>query len=67
MWTLAGGIPRSTGLIGEAKAEDAKGFSFLQLSDSHIGFDKPANPNANGTLREAVAKVECPAATARPS
>jgi 3',5'-cyclic AMP phosphodiesterase CpdA len=65
LWTLSGGIPRSTGLIGEAKAEDAKAFSFLQLSDSHIGFDKPANPNANGTLVEAIAKVN--ALPTRPS
>ncbi|SDR49405.1 3',5'-cyclic AMP phosphodiesterase CpdA [Rhizobiales bacterium GAS113] len=65
LWTLAGGIPRSNGLIGEARAEDAKAFSFLQLSDSHIGFDKPANPNANGTLIEAISKVN--ALPARPS
>jgi 3',5'-cyclic AMP phosphodiesterase CpdA len=65
LWTLTGGIPTSSGLIGEAKAEDAKGFSFLQLSDSHIGFDKPANPHANDTLTEAVAKVN--ALPARPS
>ena len=66
LWTLAGGIPRSTGLIGEARAEeDAKGFSFLQLSDSHIGFDKPANPNASGTLVEAITKVS--ALPAKPS
>ena len=57
VWTLTGGIPTSTGLIGEAKAEDAKGFSFLQLSDSHIGFDKAANPHATDTLGEAITKV----------
>ena len=28
------------------------------MSDSHIGFDKEANPDALGTLREAVAKVK---------
>jgi len=28
------------------------------MSDSHIGFDKAANPDALGTLREAVAKVK---------
>jgi 3',5'-cyclic AMP phosphodiesterase CpdA len=65
LWTLSGGIPRSTGLIGEAKAQEAKAFSFLQLSDSHIGFDKPANPNANGTLVEAISKVN--ALPTRPS
>ena len=34
-----------------------KGLTFLQISDSHVGFDKPANPNALGTLEEAIAKV----------
>ena len=33
------------------------GFSFVQISDSHIGFNKPANPNPNATLREAIAKI----------
>ena len=37
---------------------EQKGFTFLQISDSHIGFDKPANPNANGTLEEAIARVK---------
>jgi 3',5'-cyclic AMP phosphodiesterase CpdA len=65
LWTLSGGIPRSSGLIGEAKAQESKAFSFLQISDSHIGFDKAANPNANGTLVEAIAKVN--ALPTRPS
>ena len=34
----------------------------MQISDSHIGFNKPANPDVNGTLNAAVAKVNlCPA------
>jgi 3',5'-cyclic-AMP phosphodiesterase len=45
-------------LIGEAVAAEPTGFTFLQMSDSHIGFDKAANPDALGTLREAVAKVK---------
>jgi 3',5'-cyclic AMP phosphodiesterase CpdA len=46
-------------LIGEAAAaEPTAGFTFLQMSDSHIGFDKAANPDALATLREAVAKVK---------
>src|SRR6202008_1054656 len=28
------------------------------ISDNHIGFDKPANPNASGTLEEAIAKAK---------
>ena len=31
--------------------------TFLQISDSHVGFDKPANPNALGTLEEAINKI----------
>jgi 3',5'-cyclic AMP phosphodiesterase CpdA len=59
LWTISGGVPHSVGLIGEAAAaEPATGFTFLQMSDSHIGFDKAANPDALGTLREAVAKVK---------
>jgi hypothetical protein len=31
--------------------------AFVQISDSHVAFDKPANPDALATLREAVAKI----------
>jgi 3',5'-cyclic-AMP phosphodiesterase len=55
VWTLSGGIPAAK-IIGEAQAAST-GFSFVQISDSHIGFDKPANPNVLGTLEEAIAKV----------
>ena len=55
VWTLAGGVPKSA-LLGSAQAAET-GFSFLQISDSHVGFDKPANPNALGTLQEAIGKV----------
>jgi len=65
LWTLSGGVPKSVGLVGEAFAADAKSFTFLQISDSHVGFDKPANPNALGTLQEAIAKVK--ALPTRPS
>ena len=59
LWTITGGVPHSVGLIGEAAAaEPTAGFTFLQMSDSHIGFDKAANPDALATLREAVAKVK---------
>ena len=57
LWTIAGGVPHSIGLIGEAGAAETRGLSFVQISDSHVGFDKPANPNARGTLEEAIAKV----------
>jgi 3',5'-cyclic AMP phosphodiesterase CpdA len=57
LWTIAGGVPHSLGIMGEAQAQEAKGLTFLQISDSHMGFDKPANPNARGTLEEAVGKI----------
>ncbi len=57
LWTVAGGVPRSLGLVGEAHAQAAGALTFLQISDSHVGFDKPANPNALGTLEEAINKV----------
>ena len=58
LWMMSGGVPVSSALLGEAQAAETKGFSFLQMSDSHIGFDKAANPDALGTLREAVTKVK---------
>jgi hypothetical protein len=57
LWTVSGGVPHSLGIMGEAAAAEAKGLTFLQISDSHVGFDKPANPNARGTLEEAIAKA----------
>jgi 3',5'-cyclic AMP phosphodiesterase CpdA len=57
LWTIAGGVPHSIGLIGEASAAEPRGLTFAQISDSHVGFDKPANPNARGTLEEAIAKI----------
>ncbi len=58
LWTIAGGVPRSLGIIGEAAAQEARDLTFLQISDSHIGFDfKTPYPNAAGTLDEAIAKV----------
>jgi len=57
LWTVAGGVPSSMGIIGEARAAEPSGLTFLQISDSHVGFDKPANPNAIGTLEEALNKI----------
>ena len=58
LWTMAGGVPRSVGLIDQAMAAESKGMTFLQISDSHMGFDKPANPNTKGTLEEAIARIK---------
>src|ERR1700733_10497500 len=55
VWTVAGGIPGS-GVIGEAEAA-ATGFSFAQVSDSHLGFNKPVNADVAGTFQEALGHV----------
>lgn len=57
LWTVTGGVPTSR-LIGSAQAQEATGLTFLQLSDSHVGFDKPANPHALDTLKEAVGLIK---------
>src|SRR5258708_4368571 len=59
LWTMAGGVPRSSSLLGLSapKAQAATGFTFLQISDSHIGFKAPANPNPMATLDEAIAMI----------
>ncbi len=54
LWSVAGGIPRSM-LIGDGEAVAATGsFSFMQISDSHIGFSAPPNPDTPGTLQAAI-------------
>ena len=35
-----------------------KGLSFIQISDTHVGFNKAANPDPVATLRETVARVK---------
>jgi hypothetical protein len=58
LWTVAGGIPRSTGLgFGEAANAATTAFSFVQISDSHIGFNKAPNPDSAGTFKEAIQQV----------
>ena len=56
VWSISGGILTSR-LIGSAEAAETKGFSFAQVSDSHLGFDKPVNTNVTGTFEEALKKV----------
>jgi len=60
LWTMTGGILRSQTLSrGSDAAALAAGtdLSFVQISDSHIGFNKEANKDVAATLREAVAKI----------
>ncbi|RZI43893.1 twin-arginine translocation signal domain-containing protein [Herbaspirillum sp. HC18] len=57
-----GGVVFVSGLAGWATAVQKAGarnddFYFVQLSDSHWGFEGPPNPDARGTLPKAVAEV----------
>jgi 3',5'-cyclic-AMP phosphodiesterase len=63
MWTLAGGVLKGAPLeqVGRMPMGGGAamgGLRFVQISDSHIGFDKPANTDVTGTLRAAVAKIK---------
>jgi 3',5'-cyclic AMP phosphodiesterase CpdA len=67
LWMMAGGVMKSYGmsqLIDRGTGKLKKGviippadFSFVQISDSHIGFSKPANPDVTGTLQATIEKV----------
>src|SRR5262247_2193092 len=65
LWFFARCLPASLGNIERPRRPRPKSFNFLQISDSHMGFDKPANPNTKGTLEEAIARVK--ALPAKPS
>jgi Icc protein len=57
VWSVSGGIPSSRLLAASPQAAEDSGFRFVQISDSHIGFNKPANPDVTGTLKAAVDKI----------
>jgi 3',5'-cyclic AMP phosphodiesterase CpdA len=59
LWVMKSGVLRAQPLgdSAMAAAKDAT-FSFVQISDSHIGFNKEANPDVAGTLRKALAMVK---------
>jgi 3',5'-cyclic-AMP phosphodiesterase len=57
IWTVSGGI-LSSRAFGQKAPGGAKGeLNFVQISDSHIGFNKPANPDVAATLQATVDKI----------
>ena len=63
VWTMAGGVLKGMPLEpaahhGMMAGSAGSGLRFVQISDSHIGFDKPANADVTATLREAIAKIK---------
>ena len=60
LWSVVGGVPGSRALgPGTAQAQAAgEGWSFVQISDTHIGFKGAANPDAMGTFEAALARIK---------
>ena len=54
VWTFNGGVPVSR-LFGAVSG--SADFSFVQISDSHIGFDKAANSDVTATCQAAIDKI----------
>src|SRR5580765_2639924 len=61
LWTLSGGIAGGALLPDAAAASRpgrSAGLSFVQISDSHLGFNRAANPDPAATLRATVAQIQ---------
>ena len=59
VWTLSGGVPVALGATrdGAPRTPEPNALSFVQISDTHIGFNKAANPDVVGSLRHAIAEI----------
>lgn len=57
LWGVGGGLPRAAGLGSAQAATLGAPLTFLQISDTHIGFNKAANPDVLATLRQSIALV----------
>jgi len=62
LWSMVGGVPASKLLAqtmksGSSAVGKSADFTFVQISDSHIGFNKGANPDVTGTLTKAIDKI----------
>jgi 3',5'-cyclic AMP phosphodiesterase CpdA len=59
VWTFAGGVPRALAARGDSPyaMPSTGGLTFVQISDTHIGFRKAANPDIEGSLRHAIADI----------
>jgi Icc protein len=58
VWTATGGVLSSRLVPAAAAADLASGdFSFVQISDTHVGFKGMANKDATLTLQQAIDKI----------
>src|SRR3954468_9344356 len=62
VWTLSSGVLKGTPLgqpaDGHGMSHAAGRLRLGPISDSHTGFDKPANTDVTATLRAAIAKIK---------
>jgi len=56
LWSVSGGVLSSQAFGQNAQTAEG-GLHFVQISDSHIGFNRPANPNVVSTLESAIGKI----------
>src|SRR6202163_1938610 len=70
LWRFIPGVPASrllaAGLVAGGPA-NAGSFSFFQISDSHIGFSKPANMDVTATLKAAIDKINVSQSKQKPA
>jgi hypothetical protein len=57
LWSVVGGVPRAYGKAADQDATRVSNFTFAQISDTHLGFHKEANPDVGGTLRRCIADL----------
>ncbi len=57
VWSMSGGVLSSCGIGPTATAATKADFSFVQISDSHIGFAKQPNKDVTATLQEAINRI----------
>jgi 3',5'-cyclic-AMP phosphodiesterase len=57
LWLMKGGVLRAQPLGHGATSVESASFSFVQISDSHIGFHKAPNMDVASTLRASLAMV----------
>jgi Icc protein len=66
VWTVSGGVLGCQRVVTPGSSNPAEStvapapttdFTFVQISDSHIGFSRPPNTNVTETLRQAVGRI----------
>ena len=60
LWLMKGGVLESISLsrLSSLKHKDVRAdLSFVQISDSHMGFNKPANTDVVGTFKAAIDRI----------